>query len=46
MDELWQKFYASGKVEDYLEFIKKQGGNQDGDSKRLSDKGADSEGKR
>lgn len=46
MDELWLKFYNSGKVEDYLEFIKRQGGNQDGDSKRLSDKRTDGEGKR
>ncbi len=38
MDELWSKFYLSGKIIDYLEYKRKQGGQNYVDSKRPSDK--------
>lgn len=34
MDTLWNKFYSSGKIADYLEYKRKQGGNNDADSNR------------
>lgn len=33
MDMLWNKFYSSGKIMDYLEYKKKQGGKKYADSK-------------
>ena len=33
MDVLWNKFYNSGKITDYLEYKKKQGGKKYADSK-------------
>lgn len=38
MDELWSKFYLSGKIRDYLEYKRKQGGQNYADSKRSGDK--------
>lgn len=39
MDVLWNKFYNSGKIKDYLEYKKKQGGKKYGDNKGACIKG-------
>ncbi len=38
MDELWSRFYSSGKIKDYLEYKRKQGGQNYADGKRSGDK--------
>ncbi len=38
MDALWLRFYSSGKIRDYLEYKRKQGGKDYADSKRSGDK--------
>lgn len=42
MDKLWQIFYSSGKIADYLIYKHKliQGGNKNADSERSCDKRA------
>lgn len=40
MDELWLRFYKTGKIKDYLEYKKKQDGKSYADNKWTCDKGA------
>ena len=33
-NDAWDKFYSTGKVEDYLEYKQKQGGTENADNRK------------
>lgn len=40
MDELWEKFFQSGRISDYIEYIKFKSGERNADIKGSGSSGA------